>query len=77
MVSPHRSRFSYGRGYGPSGVFSYSPVFWGNPYRSRARGRAEGVMIGEQKGMKEALMVGYAIAGVVAVGALIWMAAKK
>jgi hypothetical protein len=34
-------------------------------------------MIGEQKGMKEALMVGYAIAGVVAVGALIWMAAKK
>ncbi len=77
----HSPRFSYGRDFRPRGVFSYSPAFWANPHaamaqrsRSRARNaRAEG----EDDGRKQMMMTGGIVLGVVAVGALVWMAAKK
>lgn len=74
----HQPRFSYARDFRPSGVFSYSPAFWGAPARGRARAaRTEGEIKGEAEGRKQAMMVGGTILGVVAVGALVWMAAKK
>jgi hypothetical protein len=82
MVLPHghHSRFSYGRDFRPNGLFSYSPAFWGAPRRDRARSeaaKAEGMMAGEVAGRNQAMMVGGAILGVIAVGALVWVAAKK
>lgn len=76
----HMPRFSYARDFRPSGVFSYSPAFWGAPMRDRSSSRAarvEGENKGEAEGRKQAMMVGGTILGVVAVGALVWMAAKK
>lgn len=67
----HRPRFSYARDFRPSGVFSYSPAFWRAPRRD-PQARAKG----EEEGRKQAMMVGGTILGVVAVGALIWIAAK-
>ena len=46
--------------------------------RDRSRtARVEGEAKGEAEGRKQSMMVGGTILGVVAVGALVWMAAKK
>ena len=74
----HSPRFSYVRDFRPRGVFSYSPAFWGSANRSRAaHAKEEGVKQGEDAAKKQMMMVGGGILGVVAVGALIYIAAKK
>ena len=84
MVFEHRRdrtpRFSYSRDSRPNGVFSYSPAFWGNPHAPRERAAAaktQGFLQGEDAGKKQAMMFGGVALGVVAVGALIYIAAKK
>ena len=73
----HRPRFSYVRDFRPSGVFSYSPAFWPAPRREARRGGTRWEDRGKAEGHKQAMMVGGTILGVVAVGALVFMAAKK
>ena len=78
MVGRHsRSpRFSYVRDFSSNIPFSYSPMFRGRGPRAGAvAARAE--QKGENEGRKQAFMVGGAVLGVVAVGALIYIAAKK
>jgi hypothetical protein len=81
----HSPRFSYGRDFRPRGFFSYSPMFWQDPMataRARSDSRAARVETraraeGEAEASKNFMMVGGAILGTVAVGALVFMAAKK
>jgi hypothetical protein len=80
----HSPRFSYGRDFRPRGVYSYGPGFWADPMaaasarRSRTTEVAERARAsGEQAGRNEMFMIGGAILGTVAVGALILLVAKK
>ena len=73
----HSPRFSYHGDFRPSGVFSYAPAFWGRSPLKRRGDKAQDLLKGEESGRKEMMMVGGAILGAVAVGALVWMAAKK
>lgn len=76
----HSPRFSYVRDFRPRGVFSYSPAFWSNPHAGRARAagaKESGIREGEEAARKQMMMTGGAVLGIVAVGALVWMAAKK
>jgi hypothetical protein len=73
----HSPRFSYVRDFRPRGVFSYAPAMWGHPRARDAHAKEEGIKEGEQTAQKQMMMVGGAILGVVAVGALVYMAAKK
>lgn len=75
----HSPRFSYARDFRPRGYFSYAPMFdpWAasraRSSRAESRARAEG----EAGATRQMMMVGGAILGTVAVGALVLMAAKK
>lgn len=80
MVGGHRERsprFSYGMDFHPSGVFSYQPSFWPQQRPHGGSSRVAATLKGKEMGKKEMLMIGGAVLGVVAVGALVWMAAKK
>ena len=66
-------RYSYGvRSYSYPGIpYTYSPEFW-----PRQRAKLSTFLAGENAGRNQALMIGGAVLGVAAVGALIWVAAK-
>ena len=73
----HSPRFSYVRDGRPRGVFSYSPFSWRSPSRRQPERSSKARAEGEDAARKEMMMYGGAALGVVAVGALVWMAAKK
>lgn len=73
----HSPRFSYGRDAHPRGVFSYSPAFQSRPRDRMQSASLRSRIIGEAQGHKDAMMVGGAILGVVAVGALLMMASRR
>ena len=73
----HSPRFSYGRDFRPQGVFSYAPAFWGRPQAGGVARAEKARSEGEDAGRREMFMMVGGALGVVAVGALVWMAAKK
>ena len=73
MVGHHSPRFSYVRDFKPR-MFSYAE--WARP-RVERRVQSNMAARAVNESTKQAMMVGGAVLGVVAIGALVYIAAKK
>lgn len=73
----HSPHFSYARDARPRGYFSYAPAFWSQGPARAARAEEHGRKEGFAEANKQMLIVGGAILGTIAVGAIVVMAAKK
>ncbi len=72
----HSPHFNYsGHGGSPHNMFSYSPFFKSHPIRKLRKEVREAES--REESLRTAIYVGAGTLGIVGVGALIWMAAKK
>ena len=69
----HSPRYNYHSDYKPRGVYSYSPQFW----RRAAGGRMPSAVLPADESMRTAVYVGAGALGLVAVGSLIYLMARK
>ncbi len=74
----HRPSYNYSHRHSPRNVYSYSPQFWRHAHPAQTVVVNRRAREGESDtAMRTAVYVGAGALGVIGVGALIWMLAKK